>query len=319
MEKIKLVILKYLKKKKEKVIVDLIIKNYNKSNFYIALVFNTKIEKFKVLFIPLDASLYNISEYVCYQFINITLVNYILETIYNAKDRYSDPIVRDKSNKNITNYYIEINTYVGSENYTFKTTKYIPKEWIYFYEVILILFEHIPNVMNGLCEEILAVLDNREDMIEYQKSIDFNIFTDDIEKEFGKCSLLNVSYLEKVNGVYFAIIDNQLIIAQYITFKNILNLYCTDSQYNKYFYTLIVAIRNDNFKSFYKIMVVDNIDDFDDNRLIKYYLCYGIHNNCFEIIDGSYVSLLPISKYRDGLIRIMGDKAEELEKIIGEV
>ena len=38
---------KYLKKKKEEVIIDLIIKDYDKSNFYIELVFNRKIDKFK--------------------------------------------------------------------------------------------------------------------------------------------------------------------------------------------------------------------------------------------------------------------------------
>ena len=49
-----LVIQKYLKKKKERVLLDLYIRDYNKSNFYIALVFNKRIEKFKVLFVPLD-------------------------------------------------------------------------------------------------------------------------------------------------------------------------------------------------------------------------------------------------------------------------
>ena len=49
-----LVIKNYLRKKRESVIIDLIIRDYNKSNFYIALVFNSRIEKFKVLYIPLE-------------------------------------------------------------------------------------------------------------------------------------------------------------------------------------------------------------------------------------------------------------------------
>lgn len=53
-DKIKLAVSKYLKKKKERVIIDLVISDYNKSNFYVGLVFNSKIEKFKVLFIPID-------------------------------------------------------------------------------------------------------------------------------------------------------------------------------------------------------------------------------------------------------------------------
>lgn len=319
-EKLMLSILKYLKKRKESIIVDLIIKDYNKSNFYIALVFNFKIEKFKVLFIPLDVVDNNIAEYVCYQFINITLVNYILETIHNAKDRYKESNVRDKTNKNISTYYIEINTHIGNDDYTFKTTKYIPKEWIYFYEVILILFEHIPTVMNGLCCEILSVLDNKEDMIEYQKSLDFDIFKDDIEKEFGSFKLLDVSYLEKINGLYFAIVDNELVIAQYVNEKKILNLYCTNKDCNKYFYSFLIAVRINGFKKFYKLMVVEDIKDFDESStLAKYYLCYGVRNDCFKIIEGSECSLLPISKYREGLVKIIGDNNENLKKLIEDI
>jgi len=44
---------KVLHKKNEEIIVDLYIKDYDKSNFYFALVFNKKVEKFKVLYVPM--------------------------------------------------------------------------------------------------------------------------------------------------------------------------------------------------------------------------------------------------------------------------
>lgn len=319
-EEVKLAVSKYLKKKKENVVIDLIISNYNKTNFYIALVYNAKIEKFKVLFIPLDVvDDNNIEEYVCYQFINVVLVNHILETIKDNKDRYKDSNVRDKVNKMIDNYLIEINTHVGKENYTFKTTKYLPKEWCFFYEVILILFEHVPNVMGGLCKDILAVLDDSEDIIEYQMSIDFDLYKDDIDKVF-KDELLEVSYLEKVNGMYFGIINDKLVIVDYIGNKKVLNLYCTDDDYNKYFYSCLKAIREEKFNNFYKLMVVDEKSDFDKTNVIaKYYLCYGIKNDCFQIIEGADTSLLPVNKYRDGLVKFIGDNNYELEKMIKDI
>ena len=52
-EKLKL-IEKYLKKKKEHKIINLIIRNYEQSNFYMALVYNEKINKYKVIYIPMD-------------------------------------------------------------------------------------------------------------------------------------------------------------------------------------------------------------------------------------------------------------------------
>ena len=318
-KEIQLAVSKYLKKKKESVVVDLYIRDYNKTNFYIALVYNAKIEKFKVLFIPLDVVDNEIDDYVCYQFINVMLVNHILETIKDSKDRYIDSSVRDRVNKMIANYYIEINTHINSEDYSFKTTKYLPKEWVFFYEVILILFEHVPNVMSGLCKDILAVLDDSEDIIEYQMSIDFDLYKDDIDKVF-KDELLDVSYLEKANGMYFGIIENDLVIIDYICNKKLLNLYCTNADYKKYFYSCLMAIRKEKFNDYYKLMVVDKKDDFEmTNVIAKYYLCYGIKNDCFQIIEGTSTSLLPINKYRDGLVKIIGENNHELEKLIKDI
>ena len=317
MDRVRLMIVKYLKKEKEKVILDLIIKDYNKANFYIALVFNSKIEKFKVLFIPIDVVSNSIEEYVCYQFINVNLVNYILEVLHNDKERYKDDTIRNKLNPNISSYYIEINTYIGKDSYTFKTTKYLPKEWVFFYEVLLILFEHVPRVMNELCCEILAVLDDRKDIILYQKSLEFNLFYGDIKKEFGCFELLSVEYLEKVNNLYFAIIDEELVIAQYDSGSTVLNLYCTNDDCSKYFYSFLWAVRTNVNKEFYKLMVVDDIKDFDKKHAtIKYYLCYGVKNKCFKIIEGSDKGLLPITKYYDGLVKIVGKNKEKLEEII---
>ena len=318
-KEIQLAVSKYLKKKKESVVVDLYIRDYNKTNFYIALVYNAKIEKFKVLFIPLDVVDNEIDDYVCYQFINVMLVNHILETIKDSKERYIDSSVRDRVNKMINNYYIEINTHINSENYSFNTTKYLPKEWVFFYEVILILFEHVPNVMSGLCKDILAVLDDSEDIIEYQMSIDFDLYKDDIDKVF-KDELLDVSYLEKANGMYFGIIENDLVIVDYIGNKKLLNLYCTNEDYKKYLYSCLIAIREEKFNDYYKLMVVDKKEDFEmTNVVAKYYLCYGIKNDCFQIIEGTSTSLLPVNKYRDGLVKIIGENNHELEKMIKNI
>ncbi len=318
--KMHLEISKYLKKKKEDVVVDLIIQDYNQSNFYIALVYNAKIEKFKVLFLPIDVVDSSMDEYVCYQFINISLVNYILETIHKAKDRYQSLEVRNQVNPMISTYYIEINTHIGGEDYQFKTTKYLPKQWKFLYEVILILFEHVPNIMNELCRDILAVLDDREDIILYQKSLNFNIFKNDLDKAFHDTNLLEVSYLEKVNGKYFGIINDKLIIIDYINGKSVLNLYCNCSYNDDYFYSCLKLIRNNIFKTFYKLMVVDDVNDFKrENVIARYYLCYGISNGCFKIIKGSDTSLLPISKYRDGLVKIIGDNKEELENMLKDI
>ena len=73
---------KMLKKKKELPIIELKIKDYNNSNFYLSLLYNQRIEKFKVLYIPLDVvEDTKIEEYCCYQFMEVKSVIYIMEEI----------------------------------------------------------------------------------------------------------------------------------------------------------------------------------------------------------------------------------------------
>ena len=81
-----------------------------------------------------------------------------------------------------------------------------------------------------------------------------------------------------------------------------------------------MAIRKEKFNDYYKLMVVDKKDDFEmTNVIAKYYLCYGIKNDCFQIIEGTSTSLLPVNKYRDGLVKIIGENNHELEKMIKDI
>ena len=81
-----------LKKQKESVVVDLYLKDYDGANIYIALVYNEKIEKFKVLYVPIDAIRIGdkVEEYFCYQFIFVKTVNYIMELINENEDLYKE-------------------------------------------------------------------------------------------------------------------------------------------------------------------------------------------------------------------------------------
>ncbi len=318
---------KYLKKKKEENIVELIIRDYNETNFYISLLFNSEIKKFKVLYIPLDVmDTKNIENYTCYQFIQIPLVNYILETIDSSKEKYEDLSVRDKLNKNISSYYIEINTHVGGVDFCFKTTQYLPKEWFFMYEVIMVLFEHIPNIMNELCVELLAVLNNSTSKIEYNSSLIFDLFNDNIENLFQENSVIDgkryyddnkVTFLEKVNGKYFAIVNDYIVIVDYNENKKILNLYCDHSchDYEGQLYAVLKSIIKNKMKPFYKITVAKSADNFWNNTgSFQFYLCYGLKKNNLKVIHASEESLLPLSMVYKGLVKICYDKEEKLKK-----
>ena len=296
-----LVIQKYLKKKKERVLLDLYIRDYNKSNFYIALVFNKRIEKFKVLFVPLDVCENKyIDDYVCYQFIDISSVNYIL----------------NKINKYINSYYIEINTHINKRDYKFVTTRYIPSEWLFMFDVIVTLFERIPSFMNELCREILAVFSNSNEAIDYKYSIDFDLVNDDFSTLlFDTSEVHEVLFLEFIGGKYFAIVNNVLVVVEYNP-RKILNLYCSSDD-DSYIYSVLVAIRNKSYKKFYKLMVVDDKHDFEVG-VAEYYLCYGLEKDKFLIISGDKLETLDKRLYEDGLIKIL-DSDLELDEKLGKI
>lgn len=312
-----LVIQKYLKKKKERVLLDLYIRDYNKSNFYIALVFNKRIEKFKVLFVPLDVCENKyIDDYVCYQFIDISSVNYILNTINDNDKLIRNDIFRNKINKYINSYYIEINTHINKRDYKFVTTRYIPSEWLFMFDVIVTLFERIPSFMNELCREILAVFSNSNEAIDYKYSIDFDLVNDDFSTLlFDTSEVHEVLFLEFIGGKYFAIVNNVLVVVEYNP-RKILNLYCSSDD-DSYIYSVLVAIRNKSYKKFYKLMVVDDKHDFEVG-VAEYYLCYGLEKDKFLIISGDKLETLDKRLYDDGLIKIL-DSDLELDEKLGKI
>lgn len=312
-----LVIQKYLKKKKERVLLDLYIRDYNKSNFYIALVFNKRIEKFKVLFVPLDVCENKyIDDYVCYQFIDISSVNYILNTINDNDELIRNDIFRNKINKYINSYYIEINTHINKRDYKFVTTRYIPSEWLFMFDVIVTLFERIPSFMNELCREILAVFSNSNEAIDYKYSIDFDLVNDDFSTLlFDTSEVHEVLFLEFIGGKYFAIVNNVLVVVEYNP-RKILNLYCSSDD-DSYIYSVLVAIRNKSYKKFYKLMVVDDKHDFEVG-VAEYYLCYGLEKDKFLIVSGDKLETLDKRLYDDGLIKIL-DSDLELDEKLGKI
>lgn len=317
------IIRKYLRKNAEKNIIDLIIKDYNDTNFYMTLLFNSRLEKFKVLFIPLDImESKKVEDYACYQFIQIPLVNYILETIHDSKNVYLDEEFRNRKKNNVDSYYIEINTHVGGEDYSFKTTQYIPKEWLFLYEIISLLFQHVPSIVSELGNELLSIL-NGEEVVEYTRSVRFDLFNDEVSSLFKEKQKdkIEVSFLEKINDKYYVIVNNHIVIVDYNSRKKILNLYC-DVDDDSYYYIALSKIVSKFEKEFYKLIVASCLDDFQNNK-VKYYLCCGVDNFGLNIIKNTKFEKISLEKVMNGLVKIdkesSGGLVDDLEKYLNEM
>lgn len=314
-EKLKL-IEKYLKKKKEHKIISLIIRNYEQSNFYMALVYNEKINKYKVMFIPMDViDTEYLEDYVCYQFMNVRMADYVIDTIKDFEYMYLEKDFRERKNPNMDNYYIEVNLYKEKKEYKFTATKYLPKDWLFMYELIVLLFEHAPHIVNELCVDLLSILNNNL-VIEYQSSYDIDIYNDDMKKIFSEDVIKEgnelfdskqVKFLERVNSKYFAIVKDSIVVIEFNNNKKILNV-CCNLETESYIYAAILSIKKESFRSFYKV----RFDDY--NSKSSYYLCYGIDGDNLKVIHGQEERLLHMELFKEGRLKILEDNNSYLEK-----
>lgn len=313
-----------LKKKKELPIIELKIKDYNNSNFYLSLLYNQRIEKFKVLYIPLDVvEDTKIEEYCCYQFMEVKSVIYIMEEIKKGLPKYEKEKTRDFRNKNITNFTLELDVYLDKKQYQFYATRYLPKELKFFFEAVVMLFEHAPNIMSELATEILSVIMNTNENIEYQRSLNCDLETSDLkiyfpslqnEKELKKGK---IDFLENINGKYYGIIEKHLVIIEYNNNRKILNIYCDKKElvYSIYTYQILQKIKNKKERKFFKINITDKKENIRYN-----FLCLGVTKTGMRVIKQNKIATIPWKTIKKDSIKILEDKdnqlKEELEKIM---
>ena len=277
-----LTIRKHLNKKNEHVLIELIIKDYDKSNFYIALVFNKNIEKFKVLFIPIDVmEITKVEEYSCYQFINVTSVSYFLEILNNNEELFAEDAFRNKLSKTLNSYYIEINIHLNQKDYCFLTNQIIPKEWSFLFDIVVTLFEHLPNIMSELCNNILGLFNSYFNHMKYDYSFDIdtkkenlNILTSK-ELKVGKEKLKNIQYAEKIQDKYITLIEDNLFIFTIDKDKKLFNIYTENKPLKKeYLYPLYYLYKENITKKFVKLKQKTNT-----------YLAYDLDNTKILIIN----------------------------------
>ncbi len=298
---------KYLKNKKEIELVNLYIKDYEGSDIYIGVVYNNKINRYKVLYIPLDLVDNDIEEYVCYQFIRSNLVEFMIENLEQYVSLFQDEMFRFRYK--YPTYKIEMSIFLERE-YLFVCNRYIPREWEFLYDVLVMLFEHSPNMISEVCADMLSLL-NTMDIVDYDKSYKFNLFKDKLSDIFPKKiinSKCEVKFLEYINNRYYGVVDKIIVIVEYNSRFKLLNVYCEDYDNNlDKVYAVLCGIINEKFRSFYKISIREDYD-------VLHYLCFGIEDNHLMVIDNGEVKLISCNLYKNGLLDIEYDRDGYLEE-----
>lgn len=319
--------------KKDIIFLELKLINYEGFNLYIILTESKKYNSYRLSWFDLDEIKdKHIEKYICCEYIHTDTINLIKNDYakYDVAIDYNDEFLTDKDT---VIFNADIKTKKSNAiNVSFK--KYLPKNLSILADLIIFVFKNMPRKYEGFMYESLAKLTGSTEKYEYKKEFEFDLFNDDINEIFrypivqrGKKYYEEdkIEFLEKIDNRYFAIVEGTekyIVIVKYDEKEKKTQVYCSCpcEFYCKHICAVILAIRDNKFKRFYKIMyknpnknLLERIMDFE------YFLCLGLVEQNFEIINNyGELELVPIldvnNKYN---WEILEDSEEE--KLIKQV
>ena len=296
--------IKMIKKhyQKNKLILDLQLYYYDGYNIYIRIDYIKKLKIYRLSWFDLDdLSYYSIEQIESYTYLTKDMIDSIIDFLKN-KEGDNDDIKLEEDQ-------VILKVYPNNLTYTFN--KYIPKNWAFLARIFIMIFNNMPRNYQELLFKLHAELMNDVTRYEYKKEFNFDLFNDDINKIFafqiierGKnyYEENKVKFLEKIDEErFFAVVegtDNYLVVIKYNDENKKMQVYCSCpcEFYCKHIYAVILAIRNSNFKRFYKIYYKNpNVSLMERVANYDYQLCMGIIEKNFLIVnnDGE-IELIPI-------------------------
>ena len=296
--------IKMIKKhyQKNKLILDLQLYYYDGYNIYIRIDYIKKLKIYRLSWFDLDdLSYYSVEQIESYTYLTKDMIDSIIDFLKN-KEGDNDDIKLEEDQ-------VILKVYPNNLTYTFN--KYIPKNWAFLARIFIMIFNNMPRNYQELLFKLHAELMNDVTRYEYKKEFNFDLFNDDINKIFafqiierGKnyYEENKVKFLEKIDEErFFAVVegtDNYLVVIKYNDENKKMQVYCSCpcEFYCKHIYAVILAIRNSNFKRFYKIYYKNpNVSLMERVANYDYQLCMGIIEKNFLIVnnDGE-IELIPI-------------------------
>ena len=324
--------------KKAKLLLDIEMFNYEGCNIYIRLDYFKKERVHKVSWIDLNLlSNKNVKPYINSEYISSKYLENIAYSINNnnlSNINYTDLDVRDGLVK--LNLYFNEGKKRSAINISFH--RYIPSELPFVFDVFANVFDNLPYKLEMFLKILAAKLNGEEERYDHEKSFKFNLLKDDLNFGFKKEELRKgrrcyaaqkVTFLEKINGKYYAVVkekDNHAVIINYDKEHNETTLYCScPCEFHcKHEYAVILAIRNKEFNEFYKVAYdIDTQNIMEKIAGFKYFLCAGINDGKLILLNNygniEYAPLL--NENGKTLWKIIEDDKKytlkkEMEKII---
>lgn len=295
--------------KKDIIFLELKLINYEGFNLYMILTESKKYNSYRLSWFDLDEIKdKHIEKYICCEYIQSDIIDLIKNDYakYDVAIDYNDEFLTDKDT---VIFNADIKTKKSNAiNVSFK--KYLPNNLSILADLIIFVFKNMPRKYEGFMYELLAKLTGSTEKYEYKKEFDFDLFNGDINKIFRYPIVQRgqkyyeedkIEFLEKIDNRYFAIVEGTekyIVIVKYDEKEKKTQVYCSCpcEFYCKHICAVILTIRDNKFKRFYKIMyknpnknLLERIMDFE------YFLCLGVVEQNFEIINNyGELELVPI-------------------------
>ena len=206
----------------------------------------------------------------------------------------------------------------------FEFKRYIPSCWKFLADAIYILFNYMPKYMYPMFQILVQkIVEPRLSSLfafDFEKDDYKKLFNDAvIEKGENYYKDKRVVYLENFNNALYSVVRGEsdyLVSIIHNDDVNELQLSCTcpADHFCKHMYAAIKAYKNKEVKKFYKIAYV-NEDVLESIKNFNYFLCIGIYQDFFIVIQDDNYSLLPILNDNKLNMKIIeDDDKKSLEK-----
>ncbi len=300
---------KHLRKKGHQLYMSVFLGNYNGNNIYIRFDYVPKLSCYKIVWV--DLNFFN--EKDIDSFINMQAMTKVLALrLVDMMAKY-DYVSNYSFNNRIIGDRVEILSYFKDRVYEFVFDRFLPLDLKFLINPLAIIFSYLPRSMEVFLNEMFAKFDGYEKNYMFRKPIRFDLFKDDLLELFKPGSLPMakkmyesgaVSFLEKIGKKYYAIVDDRrphLVVITELD-KNVykFNCSCKIDNYCRHLYAVIMAIRNNDFKKFYKVKYTGREETLLEKvTLSNFYLCFGVDQDKLLIISGDEI-VIPVNMLHDG-------------------
>ena len=288
--------------KHNKLLLEMYLEDYHDNYIYIRIDYFIKLKGYRLSWIDLKLYDNNIDKIINYEYISNDIIDRLIGMLSKIKI----------DNKDIdSKFRVSINSdIIDDKKIVFN--RYIPKDNIVLFDMINLLFEYLPKRLNIFLQELNASILGNENKYKINDSFKFDLLNDSLDNIFNKEIIKRgeeyynegrVFFLEKIDDTYYSVVGGNgrlyvVVIKEDKVNKEIrVKCACPCEFYCKHICAVIMAIRNNKFRKFYKITPMNrDLSLLDRITNFIFILTIGIDDAGINylVIEDDMIKILPV-------------------------